>query len=200
MPRPRSLTLDQIAAAALAVLDRDGQPGFSMRAVAKELRVGTMSLYRYVADRDEVEILVGGLVLGAVDLDTTGPPRERVTTLVERARTAVAAHSATIPLLISHRQQIPGSLEWGEAVITAYAAAGLDPVERALALRATIAYLFGALQLATGAPLAGPGTQRIASGDLPHIAESARAAGDVDPGVEFRRGLDALLDGLGLRS
>src|SRR5260370_32708785 len=54
----RSSTNAAIAAAALAVLDRDGVAGLSMRSVAAELRVGTMSLYRYVSDRPELERLV----------------------------------------------------------------------------------------------------------------------------------------------
>src|SRR5215472_6802649 len=67
MPRRRSLTTAAIAAAALAVIDRDGTAGLSMRAVATELRVGTMSLYRYVSDREELERLVADLVLAPVD-------------------------------------------------------------------------------------------------------------------------------------
>jgi len=67
MPRPRSLTQAAIAAAALAVIDRDGVAGLSMRAVAAELGTGTMSLYRYVADRDELERWVVDLVLAEVD-------------------------------------------------------------------------------------------------------------------------------------
>jgi hypothetical protein len=48
MPRPRSLSHDRIAAAALAVIDRRGLAALSMRTVAAELGMGTMSLYRYV--------------------------------------------------------------------------------------------------------------------------------------------------------
>ena len=71
MPRPRSLTPDQLASAALAVLDREGLAGLSMRAVAKELGMSTMALYRYVDDREELEGLVVERVLSAVD---TTPP------------------------------------------------------------------------------------------------------------------------------
>ncbi|MFD0664655.1 TetR/AcrR family transcriptional regulator [Thermocatellispora tengchongensis] len=73
MPRPRSLTETEIAAAALAVIDRDGLDALSMRAVAKQLGTGTMSLYRYVEDRAQLETLVVDLVLGSVDY--TLPPR-----------------------------------------------------------------------------------------------------------------------------
>jgi hypothetical protein len=37
MPRPRSLSQTDLAAAALAVIDRDGLAGMSMRSVAHQL-------------------------------------------------------------------------------------------------------------------------------------------------------------------
>ncbi|MFD1051394.1 TetR/AcrR family transcriptional regulator, partial [Kibdelosporangium lantanae] len=72
MPRPRSLDLADVATAALAVIDRDGLTGFAMRAVAVELGMGTMSLYRYVSDRAQLEALVVDQVLAGVDMT---PPR-----------------------------------------------------------------------------------------------------------------------------
>lgn len=67
MPRPRSLTTADLATAALAVLDREGLPALTMRAVAKELGMATMALYRYVRDRDELEVLVADQVFAAID-------------------------------------------------------------------------------------------------------------------------------------
>jgi AcrR family transcriptional regulator len=94
MPRPRSLTHAQIAAAALAVIDRAGPDGLSMRAVAGELGVSTMALYRYVEDREHLEGLVADHMLASVDLSL--PPglswQERVALLLERMREAVGAH------------------------------------------------------------------------------------------------------------
>lgn len=66
MPRPRSLTTQAIAAAAITVIDRDGLAALSMRTVADELDRRTMALYRYVEDREELECLVVELALGTV--------------------------------------------------------------------------------------------------------------------------------------
>ena len=52
-PKP-ALSLDQIVDAAVKLADRDGLPALSMRAVATELGVGTMSLYRYVPSKGEL--------------------------------------------------------------------------------------------------------------------------------------------------
>jgi AcrR family transcriptional regulator len=57
-PRPRDdrrwLQRDAIVDAALVIADREGFEAVSMRRVAAELGVGTMSLYHHVADKDEL--------------------------------------------------------------------------------------------------------------------------------------------------
>ncbi|WP_407320598.1 TetR/AcrR family transcriptional regulator [Isoptericola halotolerans] len=50
-PRPR-LTLDQIVDQAVTIADAEGLDALSMRRIARELHVGTMSLYRYVPTKD----------------------------------------------------------------------------------------------------------------------------------------------------
>lgn len=203
MPRPRSLTNPQIAAAALRVLDRDGLDGLTMRAVATELGMGTMSVYRYVADRAQLEALVVDHVLQSVDTDIpgAGPPDRRIAELAERVRTAVGAHPAVVPLLLVHRHTSPGSMRWGEAVLTVLANTGLDARQRVVAFRALLGYVFGALQVAHYSSLAGPGTAALAAldpADYPHLATTAHAARSVGPDEEFRAGLDILLRGLDL--
>ncbi|MBQ1159029.1 TetR/AcrR family transcriptional regulator C-terminal domain-containing protein [Streptomyces sp. A73] len=56
-PKP-GLTLAQIVAAAVDLADREGLAALSMRRVATELGVGTMSLYRYVPGKDELIALM----------------------------------------------------------------------------------------------------------------------------------------------
>ncbi|MEO3750649.1 TetR/AcrR family transcriptional regulator [Streptomyces sp. B6B3] len=52
-PKP-GLTLEAIVTAAVGVADREGLAALSMRRVAAELGVGTMSLYRYVPGKGEL--------------------------------------------------------------------------------------------------------------------------------------------------
>lgn len=203
MPRPRSLTHDQLASAALVVIDRDGLPGLSMRMVAKELGVSTMGLYRYVDDREELEQLVVEFVLRAVD---TAPPAsyapwgERVEAMVRRLRDAVGAHPAVIPLTVAHRHQSLGVLRWSETVLAILAEAGFEGERRVLALRGLIAYVNGALQLEHLGPLSGEGTAAISAlppTEFPHMSETARHARDVSADQQFFGGLAMLLRGLG---
>jgi AcrR family transcriptional regulator len=202
MPRPRSLTCAQIAAAALTVVDRDGLDALSMRAVANELGMSTMALYRYVSERSEVEELVVDLVLQAVDLSMPpGPAGERLRVLADRARGAVADHPAVVPLLLMHRHRSPSSRRWGEAMLTVLADAGLAGKGRVIAFRAIVGYVYGALQVEHFGALSGPGTAALAelpAEEFPILSETAAEAGTIPPEEEFRLGLDILIRGLGL--
>ncbi|WP_426403608.1 TetR/AcrR family transcriptional regulator [Streptomyces sp. R-07] len=203
MPRPRSLTPDQPAVAALAVIDRDGLAALSMRTVAKELGMSPMGLYRYVTDRDELEGLVVERVLAAVDTTppaTDAPWRGRVELMVRRLRDAVVRHPAAIPLTVTHRHRTPAGLLWSETVLGILAEAGIDGGSRVVALRALHGYVTGAIQLEHLGPLAGPGTEAIAAlpvDRFPLLAETARDARAIGPDEEFFGGLRLLLLGLG---
>ncbi|MDN3357680.1 TetR/AcrR family transcriptional regulator [Actinomadura sp. DC4] len=203
MPRPRSLTHAQIASAALAVIDRDALTGLTMRAVAGELGVSTMALYRYVADREELERLVVERVLGAVDTTPPAPElpwRERVEVLVLRLRDTVGAHPEIVPLTLTHRQGSPGVLRWSETVLGVLTGAGIEGERRVIALRGLLAYVIGAIQLEHLGPLSGRGTTVIAGlPEFPFMAETARYAAGVDADREFRGGLALLLGGMETR-
>ncbi|SFQ04570.1 regulatory protein, tetR family [Amycolatopsis arida] len=202
MPRPRSLTPDRIATAALTVLDRDGLAALSMRTVAGELGMSTMALYRYVADRGQLEELVVDLVLRAVDLTMPrGSAGTRLRVLADRVRVAVAEHPAVVPLLLAHRHRAPSSLRWGEVMLTVLTGAGLGGRRRVIAFRAILGYVFGALQVEHFGALSGPGTAALAAlppEEFPLLAETAARARTIPPEEEFRRGFDILLRGLDL--
>jgi AcrR family transcriptional regulator len=204
MPRPRSLTQAQLASAALVVIDRDGLPGLTMRAVAKQLGMSTMALYRYVDDRQELERLVVELVMSGLDASPPSAPswREQIEILVGRVRAAAAAHPAIVPLTLIHRQSSPSQLRWAETVLGILTAAGIDGERRVVALRALLSYISGAIQVEHLGALAGQGTDAIAGlpgAEFPYLTETARHARGVGPDEEFGGGLDILLRGLAQR-
>ncbi|GAA0902710.1 TetR/AcrR family transcriptional regulator [Pseudonocardia zijingensis] len=203
MPRPRSLTDDQLVAAALAVVDRDGLAALTMRAVARELGVATMGLYRYVADRSALELLVVDHVFRTVDLELPDSSWEdRIRLLLDRIRVAVARHPAVVPLVLRHRQAAPGSLRLIETMLEALTDGGFTGTERVLAQRTLIGHLLGFLQNEHHAALSGPGTivmSELSPDDYPLLARTAADARSVPPDEEFRRGLDIVLRGLSSR-
>ncbi|WP_437654383.1 TetR/AcrR family transcriptional regulator [Sorangium sp. So ce1182] len=201
MPRPRSLSPPDIAAAALAIIDREGLAALSMRAVAGELGMSTMALYRYVNDREQLERLVVDLVLSAVDVEV--PARaawsKRVTVLVERVRDAVRAHPSVVPLTLTHRHSSEGVRRFGEALLGVLTEAGFAGAQRVIAFRSLISYVIGALQAEHLGPLSGHGTTQLAElseADYPFLSATARDAQRVPPDQEFFGGLAILLRGL----
>ena len=201
VPRPKSLTDSEVAAAALAVADRDGLDALSMRVVAGELGLSTMGLYRYVSDREQLEGLVVDLVLSAAD--PAPPPRgtwqRRLTVLVERIRSAVSAHPAVVPLLLTSRHTSAELARWGEAVLGVLTGAGFTGRQRVIAFRTLVGYVIGALQAEHFGPLSGPGTKALADlppAEYPFITENARLATRISADEEFRGGLAIVLRGL----
>jgi AcrR family transcriptional regulator len=63
--RPRH-TREEIAAAALAIADRDGFDAVSMRRVAREIGAGTMTLYHYLRTKDDLVDLMDDAIMGEV--------------------------------------------------------------------------------------------------------------------------------------
>jgi AcrR family transcriptional regulator len=200
VPRPRSLTDDQLVAAALAVVDRDGLSALTMRSVARELGVATMGLYRYVADRQALELLVVDHVFRSVDMSLPEASwQDRVRVLLDRIRVAVARHPGAVPLVLRHRQATPGSLRLIEAMLSVLTDGGIDGTERVLAQRTLIGYLLGFLQNEHYAALSGPGTiamSELSPDEYPLLARTAADARTVPPDEEFRRGVEIVLRGL----
>jgi AcrR family transcriptional regulator len=195
------LTSAAIAEAALSLMDAEGLAFLSMRTVAARLGVGTMSLYRYVDNRDALEALVVDAVVGNVDvhLPAAMPWRTKISTLITRVRRLIESHPAIVPLLLTRRQSTAGSIRWGEAMMKALAAGGFEGAARVIAFRALLSYLVGAVQVEYFGPLSGQGTAVLAAlprDAYPFIVQTAAAARRVNPDREFKEGLDAVLDGL----
>lgn len=202
MPRPRSLTRQGIAAAVLAVIDREGIEGLTMRTVAKELGVATMSLYRYVADREELEALVVAHLLDGMDLSLPDTGwRGRLAALLERLHDIGRSHPGVVPLLLRHRHSSAASVRWIEAMLGVLTEAGFTGMRRVIAQRTLVGFVFGVLQNEYYAPVAGAGTtamSQLSTKDFPLLVETASQARELAARAEFRGGLTIVLDGLSL--
>jgi AcrR family transcriptional regulator len=201
MPRPRSLTDTDVAAAALAVLDRDGLSGFTMRAVAAQLNLATMSIYRYVSNRERLEELIVESLFAEVD---TAPPsraswRRQITVLVERVRNTVRAHPQVVLLGLAHRLTSRQGLRLSEAVLGVLSRAGFTAEQRDVANRVLMVYLIGSIQFEHSGQLSGAGTAVMATlvrNEYPLLAETASRTVRLTTTQEFQRGLSVVLDGL----
>jgi AcrR family transcriptional regulator len=82
--RKSRLTREKIAAVALAIADKDGFEAVSMRRIAQDLKVGTMSLYYYVETKDDLIALMDDALMAEALLPSLPKGWKRALTEIAR--------------------------------------------------------------------------------------------------------------------
>src|SRR6201996_5375916 len=72
-----NLSRETIAAAALEIADKEGFAAVSMRRIAQDLNVGTMSLYYYVKTKDDLMAVMDDALMGEALLPALPKPWKR---------------------------------------------------------------------------------------------------------------------------
>jgi DNA-binding transcriptional regulator YhcF (GntR family) len=114
----RLLTRDRVVRAAIGLADQHGFATLSMRGIAAELGVATMSLYRHVRSREELAMLMADTVFGDYRLPTVPPPTWRAQLeLSARLQWAAFREHPWLPRVISLTRPQPTPnlvpfLEW----------------------------------------------------------------------------------------
>ena len=139
-PRPgRSLT--EIGGAAVEIADRDGLHAVSMKSVAEAVGFTTMSLYRYVDSKDELQAVMVDVAFGPPDPGLTGRSRRRGwrRRIAAWAR-ALADRRLAHPWMLDVPQPAPpltpNALAWTEAGLAALSTAPLSSQQRLSAMLA----------------------------------------------------------------
>ncbi|HEX3238502.1 MAG TPA: TetR/AcrR family transcriptional regulator [Solirubrobacterales bacterium] len=216
-PRKPGNSRAGIAAAAIEIADTEGLEAVSMRRVAQQLGAGTMTLYHYVANKDELLTLMMDAVMGEVLVPADQLPREWRPAMARIALSTLASlrkHRWTLDLLDEPRPS-PNKLRHLEQSLQAIAGAGADPKARLEAIVLIDEYVFGfaireAQEPDAHGPVWPPGVREffqreLDSGQFPHARELLGE--DLDAGVavvrevfreegRFERGLERLLDGI----
>ena len=162
--RPRRrLSLDRIVDEALALIDEEGIAAASMRSVGDRLGVQAMSLYRYVASREQMfDLVVERVVdeLGADDevhMHPTDGWRDYLTRLARGVRRYALAHPHAFPLVATRPTEAPWvnpplrSMRWIEAMLQGLHDEGLTDDQVVFTYRAFNSLLLGFLLLETSA-------------------------------------------------
>jgi TetR/AcrR family transcriptional regulator, tetracycline repressor protein len=159
----RGLSLDRIVTATLEVMDEQGIGATTMRAVSLRLGVRSMSLYRYVQDRDElldavVERIVNELADDPeVQLRPANGWRPYLTSMAHGVRRYARAHPHAFPLVATRPPSAPWvnpplrSLRWVEAMLSGLAEEGFSDEQVLFTYRTFNSFLLGYLLLETSA-------------------------------------------------
>ncbi|EFL29614.1 TetR family transcriptional regulator [Streptomyces viridochromogenes DSM 40736] len=118
----------QIAAAAVELADAEGLVAVSMRQVASKLATGPASLYRYLADRDELLDLMTDAVAGEVDLTIplSGDPVEDLLVLAVRSKEVHLRHPWLLDIPTEPLRLGPNGLDHLEYALRALAPTALS--------------------------------------------------------------------------
>jgi TetR/AcrR family transcriptional regulator, tetracycline repressor protein len=159
----RGLSLDRIVTATLELVDEQGIGAASMRAVSSRLGVRSMSLYRYVQDRDElfdavVERIVNELADDPeVQLRPVDGWRPYLAGMAHGVRRYARAHPHAFPLVATRPPAAPWvnpplrSLRWVEAMLTGLVLEGFSDEQVLFTYRTFNSFLLGYLLLETSA-------------------------------------------------
>jgi AcrR family transcriptional regulator len=200
-------TRDEIASAALAIVDESGLGALSMRSLAAALGTGPMTVYNYVADKEGLEELVVSAIVAKVSVPPpTGDWRHDVHAIATEVWQRVRAHPAAVPLVLTRRMSSATGFAVVDALVLALGRANLAERDRLAAFHAVFAVVIGAAQAELAGPLTGGASEAavrigaVAGSDFPHIEALSKVAMATSVEDDFDAGLRMLLDGIALRS
>jgi len=208
--RPRRhLSAELVVETALRIADEEGVDAVSMRRLATELRVGTMSLYHHVADKEELLELMADATSAELIVpgELLGDWREALRAIAHRTRDAFLRHPWLIDTAGTRPLVTRNALRHVEQSVTIVAALDVDRDTAVAMVMATDDYTIG--HVFRQSRIAGDrrpfATERdrdrvrelLASGEFPHVERVFAAEGDITPPPDtFDAGLEWLFDGM----
>jgi AcrR family transcriptional regulator len=208
-PGLRGLTRERVLRAAVGLADTGGIDALTMRRLGEELGVEAMSLYKHVANKDDlldgmIDSVFGEIYLPAGGTDWRTSMHQRASSV----REVMARHRWAVGLMESRTAPGPATLRHHDAVLGTLREAGFSVELAAHAFSALDSYLYGfalqerslpfdtAEQTAEAAEMI---LAQLPADDYPHLTELVREhvlQPGYDYGNEYAFGLDLILDGL----
>jgi AcrR family transcriptional regulator len=203
----RTLSRERIATAALEFAERNGLDALTMRRLADHLGVGTMTLYGYFKDKDELLDAIVDVATAQLEIARgTGGWKEQLRALMVEIRRGLAEHPVGVLLRQRRPMWSPGALRVSEAGLQILLAAGFSKADAARAYRSLFNYTFGSAAFGLGEPSpelrqkARAALAALPPDEYPAQTGSAAELADAIGGeAQFIYGLDLVLDGLEAR-
>ncbi|SEJ54629.1 transcriptional regulator, TetR family [Arthrobacter sp. yr096] len=203
------LSRERVLQCAVALADESGIAALTIRTLAQSMGTKPMSLYYYVANKDEILDGIVDMVFSEIELPLPdGDWREEMQQRAHAVRSALKRHPWAVGLLESRSAPGPATLRHHEATLATLRAAGFSVQLTAHAYALLDSYIYGfALQEAalpfegrdTAAEITNPIMERFSTVEYPHMVEIAVEhvlKPGYDFGDEFAFGLNLILDGL----
>lgn len=204
----RPLSRERVLRAALALADRDGLGALTMRRLGQEMGVEAMSLYKHVANKEEILDGIAEFVLCEFELPTEDVDwREGMRRRAVSARAALARHPCWT-VLLSRSRPGPAMLRNLDSVIGSLRRGGFSVAMAARAFSLLDSYIYGFAAQEVNLPfntphelveLTGSIMEQFHPEDYPHLAEMGTdliMQPGYDHSTQFTYGLELILDGL----
>ena len=198
------LTRERILRAAVDLADHHGLDALTMRRLGTELGVEAMSLYRHVANKDEILDGMLEFVVGEITVPNTGADwKESMRQRAISARSVLTRHSWAIGLLEARGPAGPAALGYLDAVLGSLRSAGFSIENAAHAFWLLDSYVYGhvvqeisiSVGTSDGSRSEDSGRTPAISEERPHLSELERhaLASEYSLDGEFEFGLELIL-------
>lgn len=203
------LSRQRVLECAVALADESGLAALTIRTLAQSMGTKPMSLYYYVANKEEILDGIVDMVFSEIQPPEPGGDwRAEMRRRAHGVRSALRRHPWAVGLLESRSAPGPATLRHHEATLATLREAGFSVQLTAHAYALLDSYIYGfAIQEAalpfegrdTAAEITNPIMERFATGEYPRMVEIAVEhvlKPGYDFGDEFGFGVDLILEGL----
>jgi AcrR family transcriptional regulator len=197
------VTADDVVAAAIDIVDREGVDAVTIRRVAEACGLSPMGLYRHVRDKDDLLDRVVDAVLGPGlrDLQVSGSWDQQVADLFRHLRRLNLDHPGIAVLCVLRPTPVIGVARFYARMLAALAEGGFTGTEAVHAFDTLLMFTFGSVLWEIPRTTDVRVRERlipIAIGDeaATQIIERANELSQRDPTEYFEAGLSTILDGL----
>ena len=206
MPRP-ILSLDRVLQAAIGLADQRGLESLSMRKLAQVLGVEAMSLYYYVAKKDDILDGILDLVVGEMETAADGTEwKAAVRRSAISAHHILETHPWACSLMMSPARLRPARMRYMESLLGRLRRAGFSAEQTDLAYHALDSHIIGStlwevgysVGLEAAGDMAAAFLRSLPIHEYPWLAEHAKQHMAIAQAgsSSFEFGLDLILDGL----
>lgn len=202
-----SLTRERVVRGAVELADREGLEALTMRSLGSNLGVQAMSLYNYVANKEDLVDGMVDLIFAEIAGEQTRPIKARGnwrTVIRQRAlsaRRVLSQHPWAVGLLDSSMSPGSSTMRHFEDVLGSLRQAGFSIEMTVHAYGAVFAYVYGfvlAVEPSHHADQAQQIIESVGPSEYPYALEATDhfMRHPTDYTAEFVTGLDLILDGI----
>jgi AcrR family transcriptional regulator len=205
---PRApLNRDRVLRAAISLADDEGIDALTMRRLGERLGVEAMSLYNHVANKEDLLVGMGDIILGEIELPAEDVDwKTAMRCRAVSARDVFVSHPWAVVLVDTRAHPGPAALRYADSVLGSLRRGGFTPNMAARAFWVLDSYIYGSarqqsnVQLQEEAdPTSAQATRELPPETYPYLVEAALSYAS-EPGWdtedEFEFGLEMILEGL----